>query len=60
MNFGAKFWLNKKTKKKNAIDKFISDIVNFIFKCSYKFILPISAFEEWKFNLVNEFKNFVD
>ena len=61
MNFATKFRLNKKIKKKNAIDKFISDIDNFILKCSYKFILPISTFEEWKFNLINEFKKiFVD
>ena len=60
MNFGTKFRLNKKIKKKHAIDKFISDIDNFILKCSYKFILPISTFEEWKYNLVNEFKSFIN
>ena len=60
MYFCTKFRLNKKIRKKQAIDKFISDIDNFILKCSYKFILPISTFEEWKYNLVNEFKSFIN
>ena len=60
MNFGTQLRLNKKIKKKETIDKFISNINNFTLKCSYTFILPISAFEEWKYNLINEFEDLVD
>lgn len=59
MSYGSKFRLNKKIKYNNALQTFCKNLNCFILKLSYKFVLPLEFFSDWKIVVLNDFKVFL-
>lgn len=59
MKFGTKFRLNSKLNYKHAADIFRDNVHSFIKKMGYKYSLPFVSFDEWKFNILKYFNDFL-
>jgi hypothetical protein len=56
LGLGTGFRLSSANNKVNVINRVISDLDVFIYKCAVKYSMPICAFAEWRASVVEQFE----